>query len=72
MVWVQKQYTDEWKATESPEIKPYIYGKLIYNKGAKNIQWRKDSHFNKWCLEQLNIYMQKDESRHRLYTFQKN
>ena len=41
MVWVQKQYTDEWKATESPEIKPYIYGKLIYNKGGKKYKMEK-------------------------------
>ena len=38
-----------WSGVPLPS--PYTYGYLIFDKGGKNIQWHKDSGFNKWCWE---------------------
>jgi hypothetical protein len=32
-------------------MNPHSYAHLVFGKGAKNIQWRKDSLFNKCCWE---------------------
>ena len=45
--WYRDGQVGQWNRIEDTEIIPHTYGHLIFNKGAENIQWKKDSLFNK-------------------------
>ena len=69
--WHTKQKCRPMEQDRKPKDKPMTFGHLIFNNGGKNIQWRKDSLFNKWCWEKCTATCKRMKLEHFLAPYTK-
>ena len=55
--WHKNRSTDQWNRQKSQDINPSIYGQLIHNKGAMDIQWKNNTVLPQLLLAKLDSYM---------------
>ena len=66
MVLEQKQKYRSMEQDRKPRDKPTHIWSPYFDKGGRNIQWRKDSHFNNWCWENWTATCKRMKLEHSL------
>ena len=67
--WHKNRNTNPWNMIESLEVNPRICGQLIYDKGGKDTQYRKNS---KWCWANKTATCKRMKLEHSLIPYTKN